>query len=185
MIITDLGVKNNSFINVSLYNNTKKNIYFPLDTSSLGEDIEFFSGVDEERFFLVMKNIQQIADSKWIPIIAPCDEFDYIGTVSDKWNEKIKNLEVEDMVLLKKGDSTSFKIPFKLHHERIKDCYYEYVDYKNFKNGEYQVYLSYNLISKFERTFLKPSLINSLNKLGYEIYDGKLISNKVPLLVEY
>lgn len=182
MIISDLGVKSNSFINVTIYNDTKENIYLPLDTSSLGEDRDTFGGVDEERFFLVMKNVEQTTGAKWIPVIAPCDEFDYIDMIMDKWDKKIKNLKVKDMILVKKGDSTSFKIPFKLRHERIKDCYYEYIDYQNFKNGEYQVYLSYNLISKFEHTFLQPSLIDSLSTMGYKIYNGKLISNKAPLL---
>jgi hypothetical protein len=155
MVITDNTVTHDSEINITITNNTKHNIYLPNDNSILGEVRENLGGVDESRFFLAMKNVERASDGKWIPISVPCENLHSAYPLMERWKKKIQNLNTKNIVLVEKKKSVNFKIPFKLHQKIADGCNYEYLDYKEFKNGEYQVYLSYNLQSKFESVFFK------------------------------
>lgn len=90
MVITDNTVTHDSEINITITNNTKHNIYLPIDNSILGEVRENLGGVDESRFFLAMKNVERASDGKWIPISVPCENLDSVYPLMKRWKKRYK-----------------------------------------------------------------------------------------------
>lgn len=100
-----------------------------------------------------------------------------------KWDQKVKNKTTKDMLLLNPKQRISISFPYTLKKES------EYFD----GNSEYEItnrnephfiHYEYNAKAEHIKLLLKPALIDSMKIIGYELYTGKIVSNKVPLILQ-
>jgi hypothetical protein len=103
--------------------------------------------------------------------------------LEEVWKEKKNRIKSKDLILLKSGETRKIKIPMNFYIKISKYCNWELDNYKNEK--ELHIGITYPKKEKELATkFLNLKTLDSLKKMGYELYDKEINSNKVPLILE-
>jgi len=51
-------------------------------------------------------------------------------------------------------------------------------------NKQYYVYMKYSIINEYFKNTLPKTVKDSIEQMGYELYDKQIISNRVPLILK-
>lgn len=183
--IKDKSINDNSVITLLIRNNTATNYYLPIINSFESERWKYMLSADESRFFFIYKigytndNIQKYwGSSNCFGEEVIDEEMDHL---QELWKQKKKTIEIKDLILLKSGERIEIKVPMNVHLKSTEDCLWELEGYnqKGLKIG-----LNYPAKSKdLADRFLSKETIDSLKKMGFELYEKEIDSNKVPLLL--
>jgi hypothetical protein len=84
-------------------------------------------------------------------------------------------------ILIKKGTNYKMKIPFFLVVKYMIDKSHMYYDLD--KKKKYRKKIFYAINREFIKKNLARNKIDSIEKKGIKIFIGKLVSNKVPLII--
>lgn len=87
------------------------------------------------------------------------------------------------MLLLKPKQEITISFPYTLKKE---STYFDGSSEHEIKTKNKPYFIHYEYIAKAEhvKSLLKPSLIDAIKTMGYELYPNKIISNKVPLRLQ-
>ena len=51
-------------------------------------------------------------------------------------------------------------------------------------NKQYYVYMRYSIINEYFKNSLPKTVKDSIEQMGYELYDKQIVSNRVPLILK-
>ncbi|MCG9791983.1 hypothetical protein [Flavobacterium algicola] len=83
---------------------------------------------------------------------------------------------------VKPKQSLKLKVPFNLVTKYIKDGVHEYYEVDSSK--KYKARIEYMIKREYIEKYIPKEKINSLEKKGCKFFTGKLVSNKVPLILK-
>ena len=169
--ILESNINDGTEVEVKLINETQKNYYLLLDTTSLHQQLNFYYG--SSMLYSMYFNI--------------CDEFNnYIPQRVEIECENIinferKNFTTKDILKIGKGETIKIKIPFNIKHGANEYCQIRYQTELMKKETEYYVQLISYEPNEYYKTILSNEVNDSLKNLNYKLYDRKISSNKVRL----
>lgn len=180
LVILDSYLKDYRLVNVELKNNTKYNYCFVMDTTYERSEPDFNETIHNPKVILYnLKNRKvDILSIKVRPDDPPIDSlFDFTKIEEFKpWTSPVK------VIYVKAKKSIHLKIPFNL-----------IIKYKNLESpGIYQInrkkkYLGrieYMIKHEYIDKYIPKEKLDSLNHKGYKFFTGKIVSNKVPLILK-
>ena len=182
MKITNNLVNDRETVNILFTNHTNQNYYLPLDfTDNYYSFYKIEGGIDEKLYFL-----QERVTNKDNNFIALWGIFD-----SGSIDEKVKNYSseiyeyfrgknVSDMVLLKSGETKKFSLYF---YSKVKSDVTSYtMEYDLVPNEKYFLSYKYQVsYSQLKESLLNKRVLDSLEVMGYKLYEKEIISNKIPI----
>jgi hypothetical protein len=178
-------LSNNSRINVLIINNTRYNYYLPILNSPESEKWKYMlSSKENSFFFLYMRAYTRggsVLDWRTTNCFDEHSENDESELLDILWENKKKNIGIEDLILIPAGKTVTIDVPVKLHVDISKHCSWEIPNYK--KEKELLISFSYSDKSQYSvQDFLTSNTIEKLKKMRYRLYDKSMESNKVVLL---
>jgi hypothetical protein len=90
-----------------------------------------------------------------------------------------KKLSTKNVLRIKANKSITFNTPFSLKTTIAEDCWYGYQVQLMKPERKYGVSFQYVEPNDYVKTVLPKSAQDSLKQMGYELYDKKIVSNKV------
>lgn len=157
-----------NFHNPVLFLYNKKGIEVPIirEVKNSGFQYDSINLINEKGSFLIKK-----ADTLLI------DE-------NKMYSELNKNGFINTLTIYKieSGKSLQLRIPFNLIVKYLKDNVHEY--YKMDKSKKYYGQIEYLIRQEYIEKYISKEKIDLLKKTGYKIFTGKLVSNKVPFIIE-
>ena len=176
-------VQDSLMVAVKITNNTDKDIWLPIDTSTLAYDFSKINLYQQQIFpirqIVYEKNIQES-----VPTIIEYYGDDKIDELSEIWENKVRSKTINDFVLLKSKESKRLNVCFYFNHYITGSFFFSYKGYENFENGQYDFYLSYQMNPESIEKYLSKEILDELKAKGYEPYFGKIESNRVPLVID-
>ena len=180
LIISDSYLKDSRLVNVKLKNNTKYNYCFVIDTTYERSEPDFNQTIRNPKVILYDLNKRKvdILSIKIGPDDPPIDSlFDFTKIKEPKpWDSPVK------VIYIKAKKSIYLKIPFDL-----------VIRYKNLESsGIYQINrkkkyfgrIEYMIKQEYIDKYIPKEKIDSLKHKGHSFFTGRLISNKVPLILK-
>lgn len=176
-------VQDSLMVDVKITNNTDKDIWLPIDISTLAYD-QTMPSIATRSFFTIRQNIFDKKENQVVGIRGEegtdyLSDFGYLA-----WDDRMKNKTIEDIVLIPKGQSKILSLYFYFYHRLNSLDYFCFIDYENFENGQYDFYLSYQMNPESIDKYLSKEILDELKAKGYEPYFGKIESNRVPLVID-
>lgn len=199
--ILNTSLRDGEFVDVVFKNNSKYKYCVIIDTlfyskSKFSYDGNFHNPI----LFLYSKKgievpiIMEVKDSGF--------QYDSINFISEKgsflrkkadtllidenkmYSKLNKNGFVNTLTIYKieSGKSLQLRIPFNLVVKYLKNNLHEY--YEMDKAKKYNGRIEYLIKQEYIEKYIPKEKIDLLKKTGYKIFTGKLISNKVPLIIE-
>jgi hypothetical protein len=179
--IIDSKIENDKWLNVELINNSKFDYCFVMDTIRFWRDEPFAQSdffLNPDVVLYDIKSKRKVTEM----ISVSTSQFD------DKEIKHDNNFVLyvkPQLITLKKHHVLKLKIPFSLIKKSIlfKDenlCSY----YKINKNNQYDGRIEYMITSNFIKKYFDKNVLDSLSIKGYNMFTGKLVSNKVPLILK-
>ncbi len=185
--IENIKINSEDILTIKIVNETNKNYFIILDTSRIYDYLtlnykinnsillkpKLFSDKDSIRlkieFYmnkLVNKNISDL----------DCIQEERLHTL--KIMNSIKKLS--NIIIVKKNSVFKFKIPF---NSNFYDCSRKY-SYSLKKGEKYYLQLEYKMDEKLINKIVDKTQLIKLGKEGVNPYFEKIVSNKVPLIIE-
>ncbi len=90
----------------------------------------------------------------------------------------------EDIVKLKPKQKVKLSIPFRMKTNVSEDCYYGYMTDTILPDKQYYVYAYYYIGNEYFKNALPKTIKDSLEQMGYELYEKEIVSNRVPLILK-
>ena len=174
--IINKTISDSTEVLIQATNFSKKNYYLLLNPNKL---YEHFIAFDDSQYLTTVT--LEIADKtkKYIPL-----EWDNIFSCENKNSKnKFVNHFSRDLFLLKSGESKIFKMPFKIKNKIGEFCTVRYQVELMEKKRNYFLSAQYNEQDEFMQNILSKPTKDSLQKMGYKLYNKQIISNKVPLVL--
>ncbi|MFV5686547.1 hypothetical protein ACM55I_14005 [Flavobacterium sp. GB2R13] len=178
-LVEPFSAVSDSVLKIMLINNTANNYFITLDTTRAYDYPDFnpktnssfilkpFVYNDDKLIYMIGEGaVQKTMDTE--KGIAQSDAFykDYIT--------------LKNAIFLKKKSSRYIEIPFLLSHKLGIFTYH----YDLEKGKKYQLQLEYQMLKETTEKRITKSKLDSLQELGYTPYYEKIVSNKVPLIIE-
>ena len=196
-VLNEKSIKNNMFVEIEIKNQTKVNYCIVIDTLYLVNRFAHEDTFQNPLIFLENKNKKNI---DIIKITNTHCGFDSITPEKKIFFTKMSGdtLLVNERVILKKlfknGYKSSLniyqiksmsnlklKIPFNLFIRHTKNDELESYDIR--KNENYTGKIKYRIQKEYIDKYIPQQTIDSLKNKGYKFFMGKLVSNKVPLVL--
>ncbi|MBF4507668.1 hypothetical protein IRZ83_13410 [Flavobacterium sp. JLP] len=171
--IVNKSITNGSNIDVELVNNSKKDYYLLLDTTSFYNKLAPFNASE----FLQLANIG-IKDNYNNVIDLEFKDYQCYNNLEYKNHVKSKNI-----LKIKSNHKVYFSIPFKLRTDINENCWYGYQIQKMKIDRKYFCFLMNVKPDEYLRQKLPMEVKDSLMQMGYELYEKEIISNKVALIL--
>jgi hypothetical protein len=172
-------IKNNNHLKVVLKNETSKDYYLLMDTLSFSNKQSPFKASS-----LLYSGFVNIFDDSGNEILM---EYVDDGCYNkDYYKEALKGpkkLSTKNVLKLKANKSVTFNVPFNLKTIIGEDCWYGYQTQLMKPEQKYGITFQYIEPNDYIKTVLPKSAQDSLQRMGYELYDKKIVSNKVPLIL--
>ena len=180
LIISDSYLKDSKLVDVELKNNTKYNYCFVIDTTYERSEPDFNQTIQNPIVILYDSNMKEvdILLIKIEPDDLPIDSSFAFTKIKEfkPWVSPVK------VICIKAKKSIYLKIPFDL-----------VIKYKNLESsGIYQINrkkkyfgrIEYMIKQEYIDKYIPQQMIDSLKNKGYKFFTGKLVSNKVPLVLD-
>ncbi len=182
--IVDKVLINNTCTKLLITNNSSSNYYLPILNDPESKKWNFILPTDETGFFFIHQIMYNLNNEKLSWIENNCFDGSVSKSFSDfdeKWKQKKKDLRIEDLILLKAGQSKYINVPVNLHVEFSDNCFWEIKDYKNEKELKITYYYRKKQVQS-AAIFLNSKIVDKLKKLNYKLYEKEIESNQVKLI---
>jgi len=179
--IIDSKIENDNWATVELINNSKFDYCFVMDTIRFWRDEPFAQSdffLNPDVVLYDMKSKRKVTEM----ISVSTSQFDDKSISHD--NNCVLSVKPQ-LIKLKKHNKLKLKIPFNLIKKSIlfkDENLYSY--YKINKNNQYNGRIEYMVTNNFIKKYFKKNVLDSLSVKGYKLFTGKLLSNKVPLILK-
>lgn len=178
--ILNKDVKNSDSIKLLIKNTSVTNYYLPIINTPESEKLEFIVSSKDRVFFfnglIFIDSISKVV--LWHSDLTSTEDLE-LNLLSDSWENKKANITVNDLILLKHGDSVLLKIPINLKIVVSKKRIWKLEDYKKVE----KVYILYHKKDfDMEKKCLNKNTIEKLKELGYKLYTDEIISNSVKFI---
>jgi hypothetical protein len=169
--LTNTSIKDSTDLKITITNNTLKNYYLLYSSKSVNDIMkEFNNGSSLYTISAVLVN-----DENSSPDIELYDGSCLIN---------IPVHTTKDIVKLKPKQKVKLSIPFRMKTNVSEDCYYGYKTDMMVPNKQYYVYMRYSIINEYFKNALPKTVKDSIEQMGYELYDKQIVSNRVPLILK-
>jgi hypothetical protein len=183
--ITDKSINDNSFLTLLISDKTASNYWLPIITSPESEKWQFLLRSDEVRFFFTFITgfNAEGKEMNWISEQSDHGDWTELEKYTELWDQKKKAIGVNDLILLKSGESIKIKVPIHLTLKITKDFVWELENYKNEKSVQIAIHYPEKRL-KHTSKFLEAKVIKQLKTMKYRLYRPEINSNKVPLILK-
>ena len=186
MVARPFNVVNDTVLRVVLINNTPNNYFITMDTKRMFDYSAFNYKINKSIIISpkIYCNGKRIS-LEGIGTIAKSIGIDYekIKCIKKEVAQSdqfyLKYIQLKNGIFIKKRSSKNLIIPMSL---RYKSCYFNYY-YNLEKNKKYVLQLEYQMLRETTEKYVNKRSLDSVNKIGYEPYYEKIVSNKVPLIL--
>jgi hypothetical protein len=170
-------VKENDTIDLEIKNSSLIKYYLPIINNKFSEKLSF---PYESYFFLHTEvSSQYMEQLAWYTGdgMIDCNDLDKY------WEIKKSNFLINDFILLESKSCIKIRVPF---HSVVKVCDYLEWSIQGFKDIDKKNICIWSTTheAKVMNVFLSPKLRESLELMGYKLYEKYIESNKVPILNE-
>jgi len=182
--IIDKVLKNNTSAKLLISNNSTYNYYLPILNTLDSEEWNFILPADETSFFFVHMIVYKSNGESlsWHSNNCFGGDLDIAWRDFDeKWKQKKKNIKIEDLILLKAGQKKIINLPINLQVKLSKDCFWEFIGYKNEKELKLTYYYRRKQ-AELVPVFLGSEILKKMEKLNYKLYNMEIESNKVKII---
>jgi hypothetical protein len=169
--LTNTSIKDSTDLKITITNNTLKNYYLLYSSKSVNDIMKEFN--NGESLYTISADI---VDDKNSPISIEL----YDGSCPIN----IPVHTTEDILKLKPKQKVKLSIPFRMKTNVSTYCYYQYVIDTIDLNKQYYVYVDYYIGNEYFKNALPKTVKDSLEQMGYELYEKEIVSNRVPLVLK-
>lgn len=160
-------ISDNSNLEVVIKNNSKDDYYLLLNTSSLQDFLKEFNDVGS--LFTLSDGIEDSQGNEITKVVT-----------SDGVGEYTAHL-FKDIFRINSGQKKTFSIPFNLKLCLSKDyCLFYDLNMMDTEK-KYYVYVQYNINNPYFKNALPKKIKDSLETMGYKMFDKTIKSNRVEL----
>ncbi len=186
LIILSSEIKNGNFIFFEISNNTNYDYCFVMDTLFLNKEYPQFYYLNafyNPKIVLFENNgtrVSEFIKDESIPELS-INNSTIIDIVDKNSKNKRTNSENLNLVIIKSHKKIKLKIPFEL----VTRLNNESVSYYKLKKGvNYHGKIDYLIEQKFIDKRISIKKKDSVQRIGCRFFTGRLISNKVPLILK-
>lgn len=168
-----------SYVNLKIQNKTKKKYYLPAIYSNDSEKWHLLISpkVSDFFFFSPIFSDNQINSYSWTTTEL-YESVLYNNVYLESWEKKKNLININDLILLKAGESVEIKIPMNLSLQISDYCVWRLDNYDYLSKLNACVIYS-KKDKSVERELLHGEIILKLNCMGYSLYVDEIISNKI------
>jgi hypothetical protein len=175
--ITNKAVRDGDTLKIELVNTTAKNYYLIFNPASVYNKFAPFAA---SRFLYTCQIGIEDSTGTEIPIVLV--DYTCYDQSDSEYIKPTKNI-YNNLLKIRSKEKVVFRIPFNMKTTIKDNCWYGYEKELIEKNKQYYIDNTYFELNEYTKGLLSNSVKDSLNKEGYELYDKKIESNKVPLLL--
>lgn len=173
--ISNKFVKDSTDVVVTLKNNSSRNYYLLLDTLQFNDDYDKFNLSKS-----IMWSTLKISDVKGEHPRLQIEDYD---CQSDSLYRKKKGISTKSFLKINTRESITFKVPFKIKTSINNYYWQKYLLEQPINKSYYKIYFESLPVEEWESQNSFKVAQDSLRKMGYELYNNKISSNEVPLIV--
>jgi hypothetical protein len=175
-------------LKVMLINNTSKNYFVTLDTTRTYDYSDFNPKTNSS--FILKPLIFENDNFIYPELEGGVYKMDCINKGEEEWYKKesmkaetfLKDyVSLKNAIFLKRKSAKYLEFPFKLKYPY---SYFLTNHYVLKKGKEYELQLEYQMLKEITEKLVKKNSLDSVKKLGYMPYYGKVTSNKVPIIID-
>lgn len=178
--IIDTILQDSSYARLQISNNTGKNFYFPILNTGESEKWSHMLSSRENRFFFMYPVFYDSSNQKkdWVTENCLSDRDIEMESLDQLWRKKKQAISIKDLLLLKSGENIIIKVPVKVQVKVSENCIWKLSG--STAHDDLKVEIAYLKKEKeLALQLLSSETLDSLNRIGYELYESELRSNKV------
>lgn len=181
--IINTNIRDNEKITFQIKNNSKINYCFIIDTIFPIRSNDYYHYLNA--FInpkLTIYDSQNKINSIWIKDIS-YDENSQNNTNLNNYghNQKYVKEDKLSLIFVKANTSVKLNMPFNLVVRENKETI---IYYKLNDNEKYKCEIEYSIKKEFINKRISSRVMDSIKKKGYKFFIGKIVSNKVPLILK-
>ncbi|KQS53203.1 hypothetical protein ASG38_00180 [Flavobacterium sp. Leaf359] len=171
MKLTNTSIKDSTDLKITITNNSLKNYYLLYSSKSVNDIMKEFnnSGALYTISAVIVDDENSSIDLKLYEGSCPYDS--PVHTT-------------KDILKLKPKQKIKLSIPFRMKTNVSEDCYYGYMTDTMLPDKQYYVYAYYYIGNEYFKNALPKTIKDSLEQMGYELYEKEIVSNRVPLILK-
>ena len=177
--ITSKDIKFSNKLMITLRNETSKDYYLLMDTLSFTNKQAPFNASTH----LYFGSINIFDDLNNEILMEYVDDGCYDKNYYKEALKGPKKLSTKNVLKIMANKTISFSTPFNLKTVVGNDCWYRYQTQLMKPELKYNVSFQYIEPNDYVKSVLPKSALDSLKQMGYQLYDKKIVSNKVPLII--
>ena len=171
--LTNTSIKDSTDLKITITNNSLKNYYLLYNTKSANDSMKEFNNI--KTLYTIQAVIVNEKNSGLDTSLLDEGTCSYDGLVHT----------TKDILKLKPKQKVKLSIPFRMKVDISKYCHYRYVTDTIDLNEQYYVYVDYYSENEyFKKNALPKTVKDSLEQMGYELYEKEIVSNRVPLVLK-
>ncbi|WP_306350857.1 hypothetical protein [Flavobacterium sp. '19STA2R22 D10 B1'] len=178
-IITNSIIKDSTIVSLEIINPTNKDYYLPIDFYGRN-NFEFF-GVN--RLTLLYPTIILKENGREVLFTFSGSTGSYTFGTNVKKNLYLNQFSnIKRITKVKAKSKAVVNFPFYVKNKSLYSSNYESYEVEEDKMYDFEI--RYQADKDVVKTVLNKSTLDSLQAMGYELYDKEIISNKVPFRVK-
>ena len=174
-LISNKFVKDSTDVEITLKNNSSRNYYLLLDTLIFNDNYAKFESSNT-----FMWSALKISDPNGKVALAQIENYD---CQNDFYYKRSKEITTKSFLKIMARESITFRVPFKIKTSITSYCWQKYILEQRINKSYYKIYFESLPVEKWINQNSYKVAQDSLRKMGYELYNKKITSNKVPLLL--
>lgn len=194
-------LENGQYVNIEIKNDSNFDYCFVIDTSFYIQNRLSYDG-NFDNFSISLCEVgkgKKISSSKEVNNHRNFNDYSINQTKKEAIEKKNDTLLIDERIFyknlykngfvntvkiykIKHGKSLRLKIPFNLVIEYLNQGVFQY--YKIDKSKKYKAQVDYLIKREYIEKYIPKEKIDSLEKKGCEFFTGRLVSNKVPLILK-
>lgn len=183
LLILNANVRDDEKITFQIKNNSKNDYCFIMDTVFPERSNDYYYYLNT--FInpkLVIYDSQDKINSRWVKDSHYYENSEKNTKFNDyEHNKRHVGDDKLSLIFVKANTSVKLNMPFNLF---IRENSETLVYYKLDNNKIYKCEIKYFIMKEFIGKRISSTVIDSVEKKGYKFFTGKLISNKVPLILK-
>lgn len=181
--IINANIRDNEKITFQIENNSKIDYCFIIDTVFPIRSTDYYHDLNALiNPKLTIYDSQNKINSIWVKDVSH-DENSQNNANLDNYghNQKYAKEDKLSLIFVKANSSVKLNMPFHLVVRENKETI---IYYKLNDNEKYKCEIEYSIKKDFINKRFSKSVIDSVKKKGYKLFTGKLVSNKIPLILK-
>lgn len=167
------SISDSSSIEIIVKNNSIKNYYLQFDVSKFNEPITFFSTEYLHNIDVKMEN------EEGMPITYKIVDYTCYWPKNKIIYRTSKS--VRNIFKIKSGKKKTIYKLFRMKTKVNENCWYEFQKKNMDKEKKHYLTVEYKMFGEIDYQIIPKVVKDSLQQMGYEFYDKKIVSNKVLL----